>query len=226
MFNGISCPGVLSTVFLAMSLLPAQLANVATAALGQAPPVAEFFQRVDEFLAKAPQEQPENKVLGRAYVDLENADKAPGTVKNQMAAYKSMQECAKVYKESGLTFVKLDDFFRAFGKYALHPRFLFEEEEEIESALEDNEALCSKAGVRPRNLKPESFVTMTNSLAALYKRTSPSHGIVPSVENQFPTYVPFINQALKRAKLLLELEGDNATPPAFRRRSRQTLQPG
>ena len=81
-----------------MSLLPAQLANVATAALGQAPPVAEFFQRVDEFLAKAPQEQPENKVLGRAYVDLENADKAPGTVKNQIkhtSPCKNVPKCTK-----------------------------------------------------------------------------------------------------------------------------------
>ena len=118
-----------------MAILPAQLANVATAALGPAPSVAEFFQRVDAFLAAAPQEQPENAILGRTYVALENAGKAAGTVQTQRSAYKAMQDCALVLKAAGLELEKLDDFFRAFAKWALHPRFIFETETETEKHL-------------------------------------------------------------------------------------------
>ena len=53
-----------------MTLLPTQLANVATAALGQAPPPAEFFQRADDFLSRALEEQPEKKVLAATYETL------------------------------------------------------------------------------------------------------------------------------------------------------------
>ena len=167
----------LSVFFLCeMSLFPAQLSNVATAALGPAPPVEEFFQRVDEFLAQAPQQQPENAVLGKSFTALPNAESPLHSVQNQMSAYKAMKECAKCYEGAGLTFQKLDDFFRAFAKWAVHPRFLFAGAEEIEDALNDVKALCDKAGVKPRNIKPESFVTFANSLAALYKRTSPTNG--------------------------------------------------
>ena len=74
-----------------MTILPEQLANLATAALGPTPPSAEFFRRVDEFfLVQAPEEQPENKILGATYETLENADKSPQSVQNQMSAYKAL----------------------------------------------------------------------------------------------------------------------------------------
>ena len=79
------------TFFCEMSLLPAQLSNVATAALGPAPLVEEFFQRVDAFLAQAPQQQPENAVLGKSFTGLPNAESPLHSVQNQMSAYKAMK---------------------------------------------------------------------------------------------------------------------------------------
>ena len=73
-------------------------------------------------------------------------------------------------------------FFRAFAKFAIHPRFLFADQGEVANATAEVEALCAKAGVKPRNIKPDGFVTYANALAALYRRTSPPNGIVPSID--------------------------------------------
>jgi hypothetical protein len=66
-----------------MALLPQQLSNVAVAALGKNPPVAEFFDRVEKILLQAPAEQPENSLLGKTYASLENACKPKRTEASQ-----------------------------------------------------------------------------------------------------------------------------------------------
>ena len=121
-------------------MLPAQLANVAAASLPRTPPTAEFFDRVDQYLNQGPMAQPENDILGKTFAGLKNADKAPGTVGSQKSAYPAAKDLRKVLEVSGVDLENLDEFFQALAKWALHPRFIFTDEAQVQSAVQELQA--------------------------------------------------------------------------------------
>ena len=70
-------------------------------------------------------------------------------------------------------------FFRAFGKWAMQPKFLFETEGEAAAALKDIKSVCARAGVRQQNWSPETLQTQMNALAAFTVYLVPSAPFTP-----------------------------------------------
>ena len=84
-------------------MLPAQAANAADAAMGPTPLVSDFFVGIDACHAQGQEEQPENRILGKSFAALANAEKAPGMVARQKKHTLQQRISEKLWKSMGKT---------------------------------------------------------------------------------------------------------------------------
>ena len=178
-------------------MLPAQLANVAAAALPKAPPVDAFLARLKDSVApKTPIGSPSNLLFGDTFADHEGKPKQ--TEKNQKMAFAAALDFAHVLETEHVVIDDLDEWMAAFAKWTLSLDSLFDEGSSKEAAVAQRAAMCHRAGVVMRSWAPQTLKTVVNALALMYKQTGPESGIVPSVESQFPKYCRIFNAACTR----------------------------
>ncbi len=182
--------------FCRSAMLPAQLANVAAAALPRPPTVETFLGRLSESLK--PKESPSaaDALFGETFP--EDAGKPSGTVKNQKMAYAAAMDFMNVLKTEGVVITDLDEWLTAFAKWGMSLDTLFDDAGQRQTALEQRKAMCARARVAVRSWLPQSMKTVVNALALMYKQTGPEGGIVPGVASQFPRYCRFFNAACTR----------------------------
>ena len=182
----------------AETMLPAQLANVAAAALPRPPTVQAFFERLRMSHETPPPNNASRELFGDTFADAE--PKPAGTEKTQKMALSAANDFAKVLEVKGVVITEMDEWLTAFAQWSLGVEWLFDDKEAADGALAQREALCSQAKVVARCWMPQSLKTVVNALALMYKQTGPVDCIVPSVDNQFPRYCRFFNAACTRHK--------------------------
>ena len=141
-------------------MLPAQLVNVAEAALGETPKVDEFLAR----LKKAIEPKEESEVDGALFGDtFKNVAPQPsGSEKTQKGGLKALLDFQKVLDHKALVITDLDDYFVAFAKFVLKVQSLFDTEIERVNCKAQRKVLCEAAGVPMREWSPETLTTYTN----------------------------------------------------------------
>ena len=181
---------------LLQAMLPAQLANVAAAALPRPPPVPTFLERIQMSVDTPVASNASRELFGDTFSEVDR--KPLGTETNQKKALNAALDFAKVLSVKGIVITDLDDWMTAFAQWSLGVAWLFDSKEAAEAALAQREALCQQAGVAVRCWVPQTLKTNVNALALMYKQTGAENCIVPSVESQFPRFVRFFNAASTR----------------------------
>ena len=109
-----------------------------------------------------------------------------GQKKTQKAAFSVCKDFEQVWEIRKVVLSNLDEWFTAFSKWTLDPVALADTKEEQDKILAQRKELCHLSAVPVRVWSPQSLKTYLNALAKAYNSSSPPHGIVPSIEKQFP----------------------------------------
>ena len=182
-------------------MLPAQLANVAAAALPRPPTVQIFLDRLCTSLATPTTSVASREIHGDTFAE---ADIKPsGTDRNQKKALGAALDFAKVLEHKQVVITDLDEWMTAFAQWTLGVEWLFESKEAVEAALAQRNALCEAAGVAVRCWVPQSLKTNVNAMALMYKQSSAENCVVPGVETQFPRFNRLFNVACTQPGSLL-----------------------
>ncbi len=157
-------------------MLPAQIANVAEAALGPLPTTSAFLHALTR--ARETPGTPGQALFGQTFA--ENQKQPPGSEKNQGIALKCAKEFQKVCEMRQTPMENLDEWMCSWAMFTLDVDFLLEDDTARTAAITQRKELCQAAEVDMRSWTPQTLKTMVNALALLYKMTPPTHGIVPS----------------------------------------------
>lgn len=178
-------------------MLPAQLANVADAALGLSPPTHEFLARLRQW-SNPIKNNADEALFGNTF------SKGPamprGSENNKKVAIRAVEDFELVCQKKNVVLDDLDAWMTAFSKWVLGMNFLLDGEDAQKLAMEQRQALSNDAGVVLRDWSPLTLKTMVNALATIHRSTRPPVGIVPSSTKQFPTFCALFNDALRRCK--------------------------
>ena len=140
-------------------MLPAQLVNVAEAALGALPTTNDFFARLDAYAQNVPNvaQRPDEALFGNIFP---TADKRPdGTHRTQQVIYAAVKDFPKVLCAEQVDIQDLDVWFRNFAKWTLVGNALLDDENLRSEAMVQRKQLCDKVGVTMRQWTPASLVT-------------------------------------------------------------------
>ena len=159
-------------------MLPAQACNVAEASLRPLPTVKEFLDRLDRALLPSEGGDADVALFGETFASECHMAIPQGTHKTQVTACQAAKDFQKVLDHQGIVLPNLDEWFRAFPKFVLHPSALFEDDPSRTSAMVQRKALCASVQVVCREWLPQTLTTYKNFLCKVYKRTRPTHGIV------------------------------------------------
>ena len=179
-------------------MLPAQLANVAAAALPRPPTVQIFLDRLCMSLATPTTSVASRELYGDTFAE---ADIKPlGTDRNQKKALGAALDFAKALEHKQVVITDLDEWMTAFAQWTLGVEWLFESKEAAEAALAQRNALCEAAGVAVRCWVPQTLKTNVNAMALMYKQSGAENCVVPGVETQFPRFNRLFNVACTRQR--------------------------
>ena len=179
-------------------MMPAQLVNVAEAALGPLPSTSEFLDRLTNFPSMHNASTADVALFGDTFAD--SPKQPPGTDKNRHIALRAALDFQAVCKHKKVELENLDEWFTAFAKWTLQFDALFDEESARAEARDQRQKMCAEGGVVMRQWTPQTLKTSVNALAHLHRITQPQNGIVPSSQRQFPRFCVFFNGALVRTK--------------------------
>jgi hypothetical protein len=168
-------------------MMPAQLVNVAEAALGPLPPVDAFLAALEQAQNPARPPPADTVLFGDTFA--EQPGLPTGTEKNQKLSFHAAMDFAKVLAHQNCVLSNLDDWMTAFAKWTLSVGCLFDDATQRDVALAQRKDLCAAAGVPVRYWSPPTLKTNVNALALMYKQTGPASGIVPRAQIQFPNSV-------------------------------------
>ena len=173
------------------NMLPAQVANVAEAALPPPPSSRDFLAGLRGVVSR--RESP--AVDAGLFGDLFSKDPnfSPGAKPNQLVALAAAEDFEKVRAMKQVSLEKLDDWLAAFAKFVLSPRCLFDNETDQNQCMLERLELCEHAGVQSRQWVPATLKTNVNALSALYKMADSHGAVVSSVPNRFPNYCAIFN---------------------------------
>ena len=95
-------------------MLPAQLVNVAEAALGEMPTPKEFLQRVTKAIEPQYESAVDSALFGDTFKNV--GAQQVGSEKNQKGGLKALLDFQKVLDHKGVEITDLDDYFVNFAK--------------------------------------------------------------------------------------------------------------
>ena len=115
----------------------------------------------------------------------------PGTENVQRATYKALKDFLKCVKAKGLTqeqMKELENLDQCFLNFAIRVEALEEKPEGAAAALAVRTALCTAAGVKVRNWKPDSMLTYTTRLPNCTSRPAPPQELCRRPKNSSPSF--------------------------------------